>query len=128
MRTHLILCCLLATATAVPAFAQSATGGVAGSASGAGNYGMSGNYGGVGGSAGAAGSGSASGIGLGGASIGSSGGSSSYGGAASSAGTGSYQFQTNGLPQGVSGLPSPDAGSGGGWAEGERKKLAPRVK
>ena len=129
MRHHLLLSCLLATALTGPAFAQSATGGIAGSTSGAGNYGMSGNYGGLGAGAGASGSGSASGIGLGGASAGAGGFGSSYGAAASGAGAGSYQFQSNGLSEGMSGLPSPGGGgSVGGWADGEKKKLAPRVK
>ena len=91
MRKCLVLSGLIATALAGPAFAQSATGGVAGSASGAGNYGISGNYG----------SGSASGTGLG----------------TSSAGTGSYTFDGGGLPAGVSGLPSVSGvGSGSGSA------------
>ena len=95
MRSHRwVLCGLLATAFAAPAGAQSATGGVAGSASGAGNYGFSG---GANAGASVSGNGSNPGIGLGGASrgIGTSG-----------AGTGAYSIQGNGLPAGASSLPS----------------------
>ena len=74
MRTHrLFLAGLIASVAAGSAWAQSATGGAAGSASGAGNYGISGNYGGATAGVGISGTGSSSGIGLGGVSIGEAG-------------------------------------------------------
>jgi hypothetical protein len=88
MRTRrLLLASLLAAAVAGSAWAQSATGGVAGSASGAGNYGISGSYGGANAVSASPAAGSSSGIGLGGASIGDAGASASYGVGNSNAGT-----------------------------------------
>ena len=104
-KSELLLVGLLVTAVAGTAWAQSATGGVAGSAAGSGNYGISGSYGGANAGVGASGTGSTSGIGLGGISQGSGGIAASGGAAGSGAGTGSYSMQGSGRPAGVSGLP-----------------------
>jgi len=105
-KSELLLVGLLITAIAGTAWAQSATGGVAGSAADSGNYGISGSYGGASGGVGASGSGSTSGIGLGGFRGGNGGVGASGGAADSSALGGSYSMQGSGLPAGVSGLPS----------------------
>jgi hypothetical protein len=109
MRRHLILSGLI-MAIAGPAWAQSATGGAAGTASGTGDYGLSGSYGGATGSVGVSGTGSTSGIGLGGISQGNGNLGISGGVDNSSAGTESYSTQSSGVPQVVPQLPSIDAG------------------
>ena len=110
VRKHLIVCGLLASIASVPAWAQSATGGAAGTASGAGNYGLSGSYGGASGNVGISGTGSSSGIGRGGISLGNGILGVSVGVGNSSAGTGGYSVEGSGVPQAVPSLPSVGAG------------------
>lgn len=105
MRKRLILCGLL-MAVAGPAWAQSATGGAAGTASGAGNYELSGSYGGTTGSVGLSGADSSSGIGLGGISQGNGNLGVSGGVGNSTAGTGGYSVEGSSVPQAVPSLPS----------------------